>query len=74
LVCLRQLLLEEEMTLGALARAVYLSQATVTGIIDRLFDKDLISRERSTEDRRKMKVRLTEKGARMANDMPWPLQ
>jgi len=74
LVCLRQLLLEEEMTLGALARAVYLSQATVTGIIDRLFDKGLISRERSTEDRRKMKVRLTEKGARMANDMPWPLQ
>ncbi len=74
LVCLRQLLQEGEMTSGQLARAVYLSQATVTGIIDRLFDKGLINRERGTDDRRKMKVRLTEKGIRMATDMPWPLQ
>lgn len=74
LVCLRQLSMEGEMTLGQLARAIYLSQATVTGIIDRLSDKRLITRTRSTEDRRKMKVRLTEEGARLVNDMPWPLQ
>jgi DNA-binding MarR family transcriptional regulator len=74
LVCLRQLLQEGVMTLGRLAKAVYLSQATVTGIIDRLYEKGLISRERSTEDRRKMKVRLTEEGIRMVRDMPWPLQ
>lgn len=74
LVCLRQLLQEGVMTLGRLAKAVYLSQATVTGIIDRLYEKGLISRERSTEDRRKMKVRLTEKGIQMVRNMPWPLQ
>lgn len=74
LVCLRQLLVDGEITPGQLAKSVYLSQATVTGIIDRLVDKGLVSRERSTQDRRKMLVRLTPKGTQMANDMPWPLQ
>lgn len=74
LVCLRQMLVDGEMTPGQLAKSVYLSQATVTGIIDRLADKGLVSRERSTQDRRKILVRLTERGIQMANDMPWPLQ
>lgn len=74
LVCLRQLLVDGEMTPGRLAKAVYLSQATVTGIIDRLLDKGLVSRERSTQDRRKILVRLTDEGIQMANEMPWPLQ
>lgn len=74
LVCIRQLLLDGEMTPGQLAKAVFLSQATVTGIIDRLADKGLVDRQRSTADRRKMMVRLTPPGTRMANEMPWPLQ
>ncbi len=74
LVCLRQLLADGEMAPGLLAKAIYLSQATVTGIIDRLAAKELVSRERSTSDRRKVIVRLTEKGQRLASEMPWPLQ
>jgi len=74
LVCLRQLLQEGELTPGQLAGAVYLSQATVTGIIDRLEAKGLINRERSTVDRRKILVRLTDQGRQLANNMPWPLQ
>lgn len=74
LVCLRQLLAEGEMAPGLLAKAVYLSQATVTGIIDRLLAKGLVSRERSTIDRRKVIVRLSEKGQLLASEMPWPLQ
>ena len=73
-VCLRQLLLDGETAPGQLARAVYLSQATVTGILDRLESKGLVARRRSTADRRKMLVRLTEQGARAANEVPWPLQ
>lgn len=74
LVCLRQLLADGEMAPGMLAKAVYLSQATVTGIIDRLLAKELVSRERSTSDRRKVIVRLTDKGHQLASEMPWPLQ
>ena len=74
LVCLRQLLMDGELTPGRLAQRVYLSQATVTGIIDRLEEKGWIVRERSRLDRRKILVRLTGNGARKANGMPWPLQ
>jgi len=74
LVCLRQLLADGEMAPSQLAKAIYLSQATVTGIIDRLEAKGLISRERSTQDRRRITVRLTDRGTRLANEMPWPLQ
>lgn len=74
LVCLRQLLADGEMAPGKLAKAIYLSQATVTGIIDRLEAKGLVNRERSTMDRRKISVRLTQRGAKLASDMPWPLQ
>lgn len=74
LVCLRQLLMDGELTPGHLAKKIFLSQATVTGIIDRLEAKGLVSRDRSLADRRKVVVRPTERGKLMANDMPWPLQ
>lgn len=74
LVCLRQLLMDGELTPGHLAKKVFLSQATVTGIIDRLEAKGLVIRERSSVDRRKVVVRPTKRGVLMANDMPWPLQ
>ncbi len=74
LICLRQLLVVGEMTPGKIAEAVFLSQATVTGILDRLAAKGLIHRERSTVDRRKLLVNLTDRGKRMAVEMPWPLQ
>lgn len=74
LMCLRQLLKDGELTPGQLAKAVYLSQATLTGIIDRLEQKELITRNRSKKDRRKMLIRLTAQGTQTANDIPWPLQ
>jgi DNA-binding MarR family transcriptional regulator len=36
--------------------------STATGIVDRLVDKDLVLRERPEEDRRIVKVELTDKG------------
>ncbi|WP_462325477.1 MarR family winged helix-turn-helix transcriptional regulator [Desulfoplanes sp.] len=75
LVCLRQLANQEgQMTTGNLAKQVYLSQATVTGILDRLERKGLIIRERSTVDRRRVFVSLTEAGIKLNDEMPWPLQ
>lgn len=36
--------------------------STATGVVDRLVEKDLVRRERSDEDRRVVRVRLTEGG------------
>jgi DNA-binding MarR family transcriptional regulator len=74
LVCLRQVQREGgETTPGRLAKAIHLSQATVTGILDRLSARGLISRERSEEDRRRVIVRLTEAGTALIGSAPSPL-
>jgi DNA-binding MarR family transcriptional regulator len=59
LMVLKELLAEEPRPVSELARAVNLSQATVTGILDRLEKKDMVSRTRSTVDRRKVLVSPT---------------
>jgi len=74
LVCLRHLILNGPSTPGDMARKVFLSQATVTGILDRLEARELIERERSSPDRRRVIVSLTPAGRRLAMEMPWPLQ
>jgi DNA-binding MarR family transcriptional regulator len=74
LVCLRQLTLAGPLSPGSLASRIYLSQATVTGILDRLEARRLIQRERSSPDRRRVCVSLTESGRRLAETLPWPLQ
>jgi len=64
----------ETPTVGGLARAVHLSQPTVSGIVDRLERQGLVQRERSTEDRRAVAVRLTTQGERALGEAPSLLQ
>jgi DNA-binding MarR family transcriptional regulator len=61
-------------TIGSLASDISLSQATVTVILDRLVNRGLVRRERSTEDRRKVHTFLTETGAALLEKAPIPLQ
>lgn len=63
-----------EVTIGELANDISLSQATVTSILDRLEKRELVFRERSTEDKRKVHAYLTEAGTDMLKDAPMPLQ
>jgi DNA-binding MarR family transcriptional regulator len=51
-----------ELTIGAIAKEVTLSQATVTSIVDRLERVGLVRRERGSTDKRKVYVRLTDEG------------
>ena len=74
LMILRHLVVHGACTPGSLAQAVFLSKATVTGIVDRLETKALVTRARSSEDRRKQFIELTGEGRSMAESMPWPLQ
>jgi len=56
------------------AKSVNLSAATVTNILDRLENKDLISRVRNTQDKRKIGLYLTPIGQGLLLNAPQPLQ
>ncbi len=73
-VCLRQLLYGGPCTPSSLARMVFLSQATVTGIVDRLESRGLVIRERKEADRRRVTVSLTTQGRAVTESLPHPLQ
>lgn len=53
---------------------INLSSATVTSILDRLETKQHVQRIRSTEDKRRVGVFLTEQGKLVMKDAPLPLQ
>lgn len=63
-----------EVTIGELANEMSLSQATVTSILDRLEKRDLVYRERSKEDKRKVHAYLTDQATDALKDAPIPLQ
>jgi DNA-binding MarR family transcriptional regulator len=63
-----------EVSIGEISKKISLSQATVTSILDRLVDKGLVYRERSTEDKRKVHAYLTEDALALIKDAPAPLQ
>ena len=72
--CLLAIKQEGPLTTTCLARTVFLSPSTVVGIVDRLEEKGLLSRMRGTEDRRQVRLHLTEAGNRLADSAPSPLQ
>ncbi len=59
-----------QLTTGELAKEMALTQATVTSILDRLEKKDLIARERGTDDKRKVWVSLTDDGVELMKGAP----
>ena len=63
-----------QVTIGELASEISLSQATVTTILDRLEKRDMVYRERSGEDKRKVHAYLTDKGIETIKAAPTPLQ
>jgi DNA-binding MarR family transcriptional regulator len=74
LVVLRTIARVGPVTPSTVAREVSLSQATVTGIIDRLSGRQLVTRERSDRDRRLVTVRVTAAGQALVDSAPSPLQ
>ncbi len=60
----------EAQTAADLARSTMQTPGAMTRLIDRLVDKGIIERERSTDDRRVVQLRLTEEGKRAALQVP----
>lgn len=61
-------------TTGELAKEITLTQATVTSILDRLEKKELITRERGIEDKRKVWISLSQKGLNLMKGAPMTQQ
>ncbi|MFP4032479.1 MAG: MarR family winged helix-turn-helix transcriptional regulator [Desulfococcaceae bacterium] len=70
LIILREIQRKGEGTVGDLARAISLSQSTVTGILDRLEARGLVERRRADEDKRRVIVGLTDECHRFLENAP----
>jgi len=57
-----------EQKVSELSLKMGLSDSTVSGILDRLEQKDIIKRERTKDDRRVVKISLTGKNREFCND------
>jgi DNA-binding MarR family transcriptional regulator len=65
-----------ELSLSELSRRLAAQSSSVTGIVDRMVQADLVEREQSTDDRRVWRIRMTDKGeaiARTTQVLPWDL-
>lgn len=74
LIVLQEAALADQITASELAKASSLSQATVTGILDRLEKRGLILRQRSQSDRRRIHVTITAAGESLLESAPPPMQ
>jgi DNA-binding MarR family transcriptional regulator len=74
LAALKALRRRQPITVGALAKEIHLSQATVTGILGRLENRGLAVRTRGSRDRRSVLVELTEAGGKLVAEAPSLLQ
>ena len=74
LIVMQEIAAHEGVMVKQIAQNINLSSATVTSILDRLESKDLVIRQRSTEDKRKVGIYLSEEGKSTVADAPKPLQ
>jgi len=72
--CLLSLHESGPLPLSHIAKLIMVKSSTVTGIIDRLEQKGLVERVRTSRDRRVITIQLTEAGTRLANNAPPPIQ
>ncbi|WP_228721357.1 MarR family winged helix-turn-helix transcriptional regulator [Desulfosediminicola ganghwensis] len=74
LVILQALSHFDSLSVSELSKSVSLSQGTVTEILTRLEKKDLITRRKSDQDKRRSLISITETGRQLLQDAPSPLQ
>ena len=74
LIVIKQISQLEAPLAKQVAQKINLSAATVTTIIDRLEKRELVIRQRSAIDKRKVHLFLTEAGQQLLQTSPQPLQ
>ena len=74
LIILQEISSHKEVSISEIAKAVSLGQPTVTGILERLENRGLITRRRSEQDKRKILISITEACERLMEKAPPPMQ
>jgi len=64
----------KSLPLGELSNKMYLHPSTISGVVDRLGNKGYVVRDRDSEDRRIVNVRLTPEGEALVRKAPNPVQ
>ena len=72
--CLVALYENEPLPPSQIAKHMMVKSSTVTGVIDRLERKGLVTRQRNSPDRRIINIQLTPDGKKMAKIAPPPIQ
>ncbi|HEY5924066.1 MAG TPA: MarR family transcriptional regulator [Kofleriaceae bacterium] len=65
-----------DISLSELSRRMSAKNSSITGIVDRMVEANLVAREQSAEDRRVWKIKLTPEGRAMAKKVdvaPWEI-
>ena len=70
LMILQEVVHAGEVSVGEVAKAISLSQGTVTGILERMEKRALVSRRRSDTDRRRVLVQATTAGKQLLETAP----
>jgi DNA-binding MarR family transcriptional regulator len=74
LVILRYVCSQTEISVGVIAKNNHLSDATVTGILERLERRSFISKRKSDSDRRRVLIKITELGRELIRTAPPAMQ
>jgi DNA-binding MarR family transcriptional regulator len=74
LVILHYIASAEEISVGDVAKNVSLSQGTVTGISERMEKRKLVARQKNSQDKRRVMVRITESGKQLLATAPPVMQ
>lgn len=74
LIVMQQIAAHDGILARQIAESINLSPATVTSILDRLEARQLIIRQRSSQDKRRVELYLTEQGKQLVKSAPTPLQ
>ena len=67
---LRELKRHKDVTPGRLADLLHVTPQTMAGIVNRLLQRGLITRERDERDRRSYMIHITDEGLRLADAAP----
>jgi len=74
LLCLRALAKEDGLPIRQISKRIFLSPSTVTGIIDRLEARGLVTRCRDNPDRRIITLEISGAGRKLVESAPVPIQ
>jgi len=74
LIILQEVSNRKEVSISIIAKAVSLGQSTVTGILERLENRGLISRRRSQSDKRRIYISVTDACNQILKKAPPPMQ